>query len=361
MRIGRVRLRRAAVAGALVLAACGPTAEAPDPPITRVEGWTVAFVPLSRAVELTGEVQAREQSTLSFRVSGRMIERDVDVGNHVRAEQVLAKIDPAEQDASMAAALASVRAAEALLKQVTATYERQRSLLERGFTTRADFEGAEEAWRTAQGSLESARADLDSAQQQRDDTVLMAPVSGSITDRSAEVGQVVQAAEPVFTLAHDGPRDAVFMLPEVGLSQHVPDPVVKLSLVGDRRVTATGRVREVAPIVDPATGTVRVKVSLDAAPAAMALGAGVVGAVSLEALSRVVLPWEALAAEGGRPAVWIIDPEDSTVSLRPIEIERYDVGTIVVASGLEAGETVVTAGAQLLRPQQRVALVGADG
>jgi RND family efflux transporter MFP subunit len=362
MRFGRARLRGAVAAGGLAaLAACGPQGEAPEAPVTRVRGETVRFEDHARVVTLTGEVQAREQSSLSFRVGGRMIERDVDVGDHVLPDQVLAKIDPAEQEATVAAALASVRASEALLKQVSATYERQRSLLERGFTTRRDFEAAEEAWRTAQGSLDGAQADLETALEQRADTVLLAPVAGSITERSAEVGQVVQAAEPVFALAHDGPRDAVFMLPEIGLSQHLPDPLVTLALVGEPGATTTGRVREVAPIVDPATGTVRVKISIEAAPRAMGLGAAVIGSVALASQPRMVLPWEALTATGGSPAVWIVDPADGTVSLRPIEIDRYDVGTIVVAGGLEPGETVVTSGAQLLRPEQRVALIGAEG
>jgi RND family efflux transporter MFP subunit len=362
MRFGRARLRGAVTAGGLAaLAACGPQGQAPEAPVTRVRGETVRFEDHARVVTLTGEVQAREQSSLSFRVGGRMVERDVDVGDHVQPDQVLAKIDPAEQEATVAAALASVRASEALLKQVSATYERQRSLLDRGFTTRRDYEAAEEAWRTAQGSLDAAQADLETALEQRADTVLLAPVAGSITERGAEVGQVVQAAEPVFALAHDGPRDAVFMLPEIGLSQHLPDPLVTLSLVGEPGAATTGRVREVAPIVDPATGTVRVKISIDPAAPPMGLGAAVIGSVALASQPRMVLPWEALTATGGSPAVWVVDPADGTVSLRPIAIDRYDVGTIVVAGGLEPGETVVTSGAQLLRPAQRVALIGAEG
>jgi RND family efflux transporter MFP subunit len=358
MRFGRAR-RSVTAAGLVVLAgitACGPGAEAPDTPVTRVRGWTVEITDYAPSVSLTGEIRSRDQSDLSFRVGGRLTERNVDVGDHLIADQVLAKIDPAEQDANVSAALASVRAAEALLRQATATYERQTSLLDRGFTTRRDFEAAEEAWRTAQGSLDAAQAELAAAHEQRADTVLAAPVAGVITARHAEVGQVVQAAEPVFSIAHDGARDAVFQVHEVVLSQNIPDPPVTIALLSDPSVTATGRVREVAPIVDPASGTVRIKVGIENPPKAMTLGSAVVGSVSLLPRPRIALPWGALTAESGRPAVWIVDPKDRTVALRQIGVDSYDVGTIIVRDGLEPGETVVTAGAQLLRPEQRVAL-----
>ena len=267
MRLGRVPRAATGLVGLMALVAaagCRQQTEAPDAPLTRVRGLTVELAEYSPRVSLTGEVRARDQSDVSFRVSGRITERNVDVGDHVIADQVLAKIDPAEQEANVSAALASVRAAEALLHQTKATYDRQVSLLDRGFTTRADFEQAQAAWRSAQNSLEAANADLDAAHELRADTVLTSRVNGVVTARSVEIGQVVQAAEPVFTIAQDGPRDAVFEVHEVVLSETPASRgVVALSLVADPTVTATGTVREVAPIVDPASGTVRVKVAIE--------------------------------------------------------------------------------------------------
>ena len=360
MRLGRVRRAATGLVGLMALVAaagCRQQAEAPDAPLTRVRGLTVQLAEYSPRVSLTGEVRARDQSDVSFRISGRITERNVDVGDHVIADQVLAKIDPAEQEANVSAALASVRAAEALLHQTKATYDRQVSLLDRGFTTRADFEEAQAAWRSAQNSLEAANADLDAAHELRSDTVLTSRVNGVVTARSVEIGQVVQAAEPVFTIAQDGPRDAVFEVQEVVLSETPASRgVVALSLVADPTVTATGTVREVAPIVDPASGTVRVKVAIENPPPAMTLGSAIVGSASGAPRPRVVLPWEALTAEAGRPAVWVVDRGTGTVALRPIGVESYDVETLVVREGLEPGETVVAAGAQLLRPDQKVAL-----
>ena len=361
MRSGRVRRTTTGVVGLMALVAavgCRQQVEAPKAaPLTRVRALTVQLAEYSPRAILTGEVQARDQSDVSFRISGRVTERNVDVGDHVIADQVLAKIDPAEQEATVSATLASVRAAEALLRQTQATHDRQVSLLDRGFTTRANFDQAEAAWRSAQSSLESANTDLDAAHEQRADTVLSSRVNGVVTARSVEIGQVVQAAEPVFTVAQDGPRDAVFDVQEVLLSETSASPgVVALSLLADPKVTATGTVREVAPIVDPASGTVRVKIAIENTPPAMTLGSAIVGSASGAPRPRIVLPWQALTAAAGGPAVWVVDLGTGTVALRPIEVESYDVGTLVVRDGLEPGETVVAAGAQLLRPDQKVAL-----
>ena len=315
---------------------------------------------MRRSVSLTGEIRARDQSDLSFRVGGRLTERNVDVGDHVIADQVLAKIDPAEQDANVSAALASVRAAEALLRQATATYERQKSLLDRGFTTRRDFEAAEEAWRTAQGSLDAAQAELAAAHEQRADTVLAAPVAGVVTARNAEVGQVVQAAEPVFSIAHDGARDAVFQVHEVVLSQSIPDPVVTIALLSDPSVTATGPGARGRPDRRPGQRH-RAGQGRDREPAQgddARLGRRRVGVAGAAPARRAALGRADRASRAARRSGSSI-PRMSTVALRQIGVDSYDVGTIIVRDGLEPGETVVTAGAQLLRPEQRVALAEA--
>ena len=202
----------------------------------------------------------------------------MDVGDHVIADEVLAKIDPAEQEATVSAALASVRAAEALLHQTQATTtDRFRCSIAASppgpTSTRPRRHGAAPRARSS-----AANADLDAAHEQRADTVLASRVNGVVTARSVEIGQVVQAAEPVFTIAQDGPRDAVFDVQEVVLSETPASRgVVELSLAADPMVTATGTVREVAPIVDPASGTVRVKIGIENTPPAMTLGSAIVG------------------------------------------------------------------------------------
>jgi membrane fusion protein, multidrug efflux system len=340
------------------LAACQQQDALPDKPPALVHAETVTPSDHALIVRLTGEVRAQVQSDLAFRVSGRITERNVDVGDHVTADQVLATIDPEEQRANVIAAEAAVRAAEALLRQASAAFERQKTLLSQGYTTRRDYDQAEEAFRTAEGSLDAARAQLAVTRDQLSYAVLRAGVPGVITARNAEAGQVVQGAQAVFSLAHDGPRDAVFNVNESIFTQEPADRRIELSLVSDPGVKTTGTVREVAPTVDPATGTVRVKVDIEHPPAAMTLGAAVSGEGRFKPRKVVVLPWSALSSQAGEPAVWVVDPQTRAVSPRPITIDRYETGKVIVREGLQPGEIVVIAGGQFLRPNQTVALAG---
>jgi membrane fusion protein, multidrug efflux system len=349
-----------ALLAGLALAACRPEEPARNPPLA-VKATTVALASYAPTVMFTGEIRARTQSDLSFRVSGRIIERNVDVGAQVSAGQVLARIDPREQEANVAAARASLDAAEASLRQVSANFERQKTLLARGFTTRRDYDQAEEAFQTAQGSVESARAQLATARDQLSYTMLRAEGAGLITARTAESGQVVQAAQAVFTIAQDGARDAVFNVQESLIAPEAPEPQIEIALLSDLNVTAVGTVREVAPTLSAQTGTILVKVGLDSAPPAMELGAAVKAVGRFRPRDVVLLPWNALSSQGGKPAVWVVDTATSAVKLQPVTIGRFDSGRIVVLDGLAPGQIVVTAGAQLLRPGQVVALAVGDG
>ena len=342
------------------LAGCQREATTPPRPVA-VRVATVVLTDDAPTVTLTGEIKPRLQSDLSFRVSGRVTERTVEVGAHVSAGQVLARIDPREQQASLDAAQAAVDAAEAQLRQASAQFERQKTLLSRGFSTRRDYDQAEEALRTAQGSLDSAGAQLGVARDQLSYTALQAGMPGIITARHAEAGEVVQAAQPIFTIARDGARDAVFNVHESILVRDPPNRTVEISLLSDPRVSVVGTVREVAPTLSRTTGTVTVKVGLDAPPSAMTLGAPVKGVGRLQARSAIVLPWAALSSQSGQPAVWIVDPHSQAVALQLVTIARYDSGQVVIRDGLMPGQLVVTSGAQLLRPGQLVALAPGAG
>lgn len=341
----------------LALAGCGPDASAPTRIPLSVTAQTVEVVDYAPAVSLTGEIKARVQTDLSFRVSGRVIERNVDVGAHVQPDQVLARLDPQEQEANVSAAQAAVEAAEAQLRQATSNFERQKTLIGRGFTTRQSYEQAEEAFRTAQGSLEAARAQLGLARDQLSHTALRAGVAGIVTARSIESGQVVQAAQTAFSIARDGARDAVFSVYELIFTYERGDNQIEVALLTDPSVKVLGYVREVAPTVDPATGTVRVKIGIDSPPPAMTLGAAVTGSGRFRARRLIVVPWSALTSREGAPAVWVVDPQTKAVSLRAIDVEAYRSENIVVRGGLAPEDVVVTGGAQLLRPQQVVTVV----
>jgi RND family efflux transporter MFP subunit len=185
--------------------------------------------------------------------------------------------------------------------------------------------------------------------------VLRAGAPGIITARNAEAGQVVQAAQAVFTIAQDGGRDAVFNVYESVFGNELADGTVAITLVNDPGIMATGHVREVSPTVDPASGTVRVKIGLNGASASMPLGAAVTGTARFKPHHVVALPWSAMTSKGGQPAMWVVDPATKAVALKPVVIDGYGAGTIFVRDGLAAGAVVVTAGAQLLSPGQVVA------
>jgi RND family efflux transporter MFP subunit len=306
------------------------------------------------AVTLTGEVQARFSADLSFRVSGRVFERLVDIGAHVIAGDLLARLDPAEQQADFNAATAGVAAAEAQLRVAQATFDRQSSLLSSGYTTRVTYDQAQEQLRTAQSTLESAKAELGRTREALSDTELRARATGVITARSLELGQVVQAAQTVFTLAQDGERDAVFDVPESMFFADVERGRVSLALVSDSAVTATGYVREISPAVDAKSSTVRVKVAIQNPPSAITLGSAIAGTAAIKSAAEITLPWSALTAIGSKPAVWIVNSKTNTVSLKPVIVGAYEAEAMLIKDGLEPGDRVVVDGGKLLSPGQPV-------
>ena len=212
------------------------------------------------SVTLTGEVQARFRADLAFRVSGRVVERLVEVGAHVDAGQVLARLDPAEQKADVDAATAA--ASQSQLRVATATFERQKALLSNGFTTRVVFDQAQEGLQNADASLQDAKALLGRAKEALGDTELRASAAGVITERKLEIGQVVDAGQSAFTLAQDGDRDAIFDVDERILLGDAERGEIALRLLSDPNVTALGRIREISPAVDTKSSTVRVKVEI---------------------------------------------------------------------------------------------------
>jgi membrane fusion protein, multidrug efflux system len=319
---------------------------------------TVEHQAEGETVSLTGQIRAKDQVGLAFRLDGRMIERPVNVGDVVSAGQVVARLDPQNQQNALRSAQADLTAAEAVLTQVRLTFGRQQKLLADGWTSRARFDDAQQALVTAQAQVDSAQAHLRIAQDQLSYTELSADAPGAVTAVGAEPGEVVRAGQMVVQLARQGGRDAVFDVPEELIRTGPRDPVVEIVLTDDPQVKATGRVREVAPQADPTTRTFQVKVGIIDPPEAMRLGSTITGSIRLSAPAGVEVPASVLTEASGRPAVWVVDPQSQTVSLRNVDVLRYDPATVIVSQGLETGEIVVTAGVQTLRPGQQVRLLG---
>ena len=317
----------------------------------------VHFEEREQSVTITGEVVARVETDLSFRVGGRITGWFVDVGGAVEEGQVLARLDPEEQEADVEAAEAGVRAAEAQLKLARANFDRQTSLLNDGISTRRDFDDAETALRTAESAREAAIAQRDTAKEVLSYTELRAPSDGIVTARLAESGQVAQAAQTMFTIADAGPRDAVFDVYEsLFFAQPAKEGVV-VTLLSDETIRTTGNVREVSPTIDAQTGTVRVKIAMDRTPPEMTLGSSVIGVGRLAPRRVAVVPWQALSGIDGKPALWIVDEANDTVSLRAVEIASFETGSALISGGVEEGESYVADGTKLLRPGQTVTAI----
>ncbi len=304
-------------------------------------------------IALSGQIQARVQSNISFRLNGKVVERRVDTGDHVTKGQVLAVLDPVEQKADVVNAKAALNSAEALLQQAKTTYDRQRTLLDSGYTTRASFDSAEASLKTNQALVDSARASLATTTEQLSYTDLKATSDGIVVSRSVEGGEVVQTGETVLVIAEDGPRDAVFNIFESLLTRPPKNNTVDVVLQSDPSVHASGEVREVSPTIDPATNTVKVKIGLTSTPPAMTLGAAIVGRARWDETPAIVLPWSALFEWQGKPAVWLVD-DKGLVSPKIVSVARFATGTFTVSDGLDGSERVVTAGIQFLFPGQKV-------
>ncbi|MFJ7312703.1 efflux RND transporter periplasmic adaptor subunit [Pseudomonas sp. NPDC098747] len=335
-----------------LLAACGDKKQV-EKELPRVFVQEVKPVDYAASVTLTGDVQARVQTDLSFRVGGKIIQRSVDVGDRVTAKQVLAKLDPKDLQTNVDSAQAQVLAEQARVKQSAAAFVRQQKLLPKGYTSQSEYDAAQAQLRSSQSALKAAQAQLANAREQLSYTSLIAEAPGIITARQAEVGQVVQATVPIYSLARDGERDAVFNVYESLLAGPPEDRSIEVSLLDNPKIKTTGTVREITPAVSAQTGTVQVKVTLHSLPDGMQLGSVVSATAKAPGKSAVELPWSALTKNLSDPAVWIIDGE-GRAQLHTVTVGRYLTGKVIVSDGLKAGDKVIIAGGQLLHPGMKV-------
>jgi RND family efflux transporter MFP subunit len=340
------------------LAACQEEEGAEAPELRPVRTAIVAESAGGETITLSGTVESQVEVDLAFRIGGRLVERLVGVGDTVEPGQVIARLDPADETNALRGAEAAQAAAAAQLSEARSTYQRQRQLFERDIVSRAGLERAEQAFTSAQSAFDAAEAQVNIAQRRLTDTVLEADAPGVVTAVGAEAGEVVTAGRRIVQLARDEGKDAVFDVPAAIAATAPPDPEVAVTLGLNPGVVATGRIREVAPRADPSTGTIRVRIGLIDPPEEMRLGSTVNGRVHFGGSGGIEIPASALTASDGAPAVWVVDPESNTVSLRAVQVTRFSPATVAVSEGVEVGERIVTAGVQALRPGQEVRLLG---
>ena len=343
-------------AATLALSACSP-ATPPAEPIRSVKVLTVGTSGFESSLEFAGEVRARVESRLGFRVPGKLVRRQAELGRRVKAGEVLAQLDPQDLRLAADAARAQVAAAQTNRELAAADFKRYAALKDQNFISGAELERRETNLKSAQAQYDQAQVQLSAQRNQAGYATLVADVAGVITGIEAEPGQVVAAGSPVVRLAQDGARDVVFSVPEDKIAMvRAGSPVSIRVWAGNKQLA--GKVREVSASADPVTRTFQVKVSVEG-PDAPALGSTV--SVQPQSLGHagtavIKLPTSALRQEGQATAVWVLDPKTMSLRSQPVQVATADGNEAVIASGLQPGMLVVSAGVHVLAPGQKVAL-----
>jgi len=351
----------------LLLVAChgSEPVEAPRPVMVVQAG---AAQPVLQA--FAGEVHAREEPPLAFRIGGKVARRLVDAGAHVRAGQILAELDATDVRLQSEAFRAQQAAAESDLALAKADLERYRNLVDRQLVSRSSYDARLATFQAAQARVRQTRAQSSVYRNQADYAVLRAPATGLIAQRLAEVGQVVAAGQTVFVLAADGDREVAISIPEQSIGQFAlgRDLFVELWAAPGKRYP--GKLRELSAAADPLTRTYAARVSF-AAPGALA-DIGQSSRVYAQDAGAAILavPLPALVKNGDGDAVWVVRRESvgegerrrtlDVVRLQPVTIGAFAENDVPVLSGLKPTDWVVGAGAHLLRDGQPVHPIDRD-
>ncbi|GLT23759.1 RND transporter MFP subunit [Zoogloea oryzae] len=370
-------MNRRILIGALtvaLLSACSkpqPVAEGPRPVMVQ----KLALSSVQAGALYSGEVRARYESDLAFRITGKIIERKVDVGAVVKPGQLLARLDPSDAGLNAEAARAQLAAAQNELAYAKAEVERYRDLVAKNFVSRSVLDAKETTFKSALARVEQARAQATVAGNQAGYTSLVADQAGVITAITAEVGQVVKDSAPVMKLARDGEREVLIAVPESRIAALRKAGSIEVRLLAAPDAVFAGRVREVAPAADAATRTYAVRVTIVNATPEVQLGmtANVILPDAAAAGGGLLVPATALFEHDGGSAVWVLQPEGELVKavLRKVQVRQFREDGVLLAGGVQPGETIAAAGVhkivagQLMQPRvasrPAAATVGAGG
>ena len=343
----------------LVIAGCSKDVARTED-IRPVRVMTVSPTAVNADAELAGEVRPRVESRVGFQVAGRINARRVETGQQVKQGDVLATLDPADFKLSAAAAAAQLNAAQVDRDQQRADMKRFDDLYRKGFISGAELERRQAQLDAAEARYVQATALSDVSGNQTAHTVLRAPAAGVVSAIDAEVGQVVSAGQSVVRIALAGDKEVAIAIPEARLEQLRGIPEVRVALWA-HAAELKGKIREIAPIADPATRTFAARVTLIDPPADVALGmTATVRFAAAPSPPTLTVPLSALLREGDATFVWRLDRQAMTVARSQVTVAGVSENTVIVGSGVQAGDTIVTAGVHLLKPGQKVRLLDAD-
>jgi len=354
-------IRRLPAAGLIVaalgLAACSQEKAASVAEVIRpVKVVEIGEAQTTRQLDYSGSVRARVEMNLGFRVAGKVTERLVDIGQHVNAGDVLARIDPSDYELSVKSAQANLDAAERQVEIVDIAKKRAEQLYAKTFAPKSQLDQATLTYDQAIATRDSARSALSQAQNQVQYADLKASKDGIVTAVAADVGQVVAAGTPVMTVAVDGEKEVLIAVPEMDIAGFRPGKEVKASFWSDDALTLQGKVREVAGSADAQSRTFAVRVSLPNDPRVLlGMTANVAATVGSKA-QLLSIPLTAMAEKDGKQIVWTVDRASDTVHPRPIKVASFTADGVAVADGLKQGDVVVAAGTQFMTENLKVKL-----
>ena len=342
---------------ALSLAACGG-----EPPPEKVRP---ALVVQASSGELgyeafAGEVHAREEPQLAFRIAGKMSRRLVDAGARVKTGQALAELDPADVRLQSEGDRAALAAAQADFALAQSELQRYKNLVDKQLVSQSLYDNRVAALRAAESRVRQARAQDSAAGNQVGYAVLRAPSAGVIAQRLAEAGQVVAAGQAVFVLAVDGEREVLISVPEKSISRFPVGRDLAVELWAEPGKRFPGKLREISPAADAQTRTFSARVGFESAGAAVELGQSARVYAQTSTGSGMRLPLSALTQSKGRAAVWVVDPTTSTLRLTPIRTGAFGEDGVPVLSGLKPTDWVVAAGAHLVLEGEKIAPIDRD-
>ncbi|TGV74205.1 efflux RND transporter periplasmic adaptor subunit, partial [Mesorhizobium sp. M00.F.Ca.ET.149.01.1.1] len=301
-----------------------------------------------------GSVEPQYSADLAFRLLGRVVSRDVKVGDLVTKGTTIAALDPTALELAVQASKADLSNAQAQFINAAASEDRQRQLLASANTSQATFDAAKQARQAAEAGVERANAALAKSQEQLGYARLFSDFDGVVTAVGAEVGQTVSPGQTVVTVARTDPREAVVDIPDQQIGDLTVGTPFEIILQSLPTIKTDAKLREIAPQSEGSTRTRRVRLTLVNPPSAFRLGSTITATRMTKVTPTIELPMSALLEKDGSEKVWIVDPQSSSVSAREIKVASKNGGSFTLAEGLEAGMRVVTAGVHSLSEGQKV-------
>ncbi|HEX4551708.1 efflux RND transporter periplasmic adaptor subunit [Pseudomonas sp.] len=340
---------------AAILTACSKNEPPPEPvrPVLSIKVQALNEQTLGR---FAGSIQARYESNTGFRVGGRIASRNVDVGAEVQKGTLLATLDPSDQQNQLRSAQGDLAKIQAQLINAQANARRQQALFDRGVGAQAQLDIANTDLKTTQASLDQARAAVNQSKDQLGYTELRSDHKAVVTAWNAEAGQVVTAGQQVVTLAQPDIKEAVIDLPDTLVDEIPRDVVFLVAGQLDPSINTTATIREIEPQAQSATRTRRARLTLASTPDGFRLGTAISVTLSSAVKPRIELPATALQEVDGKTRIWVIDTQNKTVAPRDVNVISRSDSNVVLDGGVKAGEQVVSAGVNSLKPGQAVKL-----